>query len=124
VKNGIPGKDTLAIKIRELELLQRQQVEELKLSFEELTQSISPANIFKSAMKTVVSTPGLRSTALDTAISAGAGFLGRKAVVRNSGNIFTKALGLAVQFFVSNMVRNKMPEIKEKISAHSNGVEN
>ncbi len=121
--SSISGKDALATKIRELEFLQSQQMDDLRQSFTDLTESISPGNLFKNAIRTVVSTPGLRSTALDTAISTGAGLLGRKMVVRNSGSILRKIAGAAVQFFVSNLVRNKMPDIKDKIGEHqTNGV--
>ena len=113
----------LEMKIKELQLLEAQQTEELRSSFREFTHSMSPGMLLKNAMKTVVSNPGLRSTAIDTAISAGAGLLGRKMVVRGSGNILRKIAGTAVQFIVSNFVRNKMPDVKEKIAAHKNGTD-
>lgn len=119
---SIAPKDALAQKIRELELLQDQQMEELKSSLSELGQSVNPVNLFRNAMQSVISTPGLRTTVLDTAIGAGAGFLSRKLVVRKSGNIFRKIAGTAVQFLVTNLVRNKMPEVKEKIIHPTNGV--
>ncbi|MEO7922830.1 MAG: hypothetical protein ABIR30_04075 [Chitinophagaceae bacterium] len=113
----------LKAKIRELEILQLQQEEELRLSFRELSHSLSPSNLVKTAFKSVISSPGLRSTAIDTALSAGAGLLGKKMLVRGSGNIFRKMAGTAVQFILTNFVRNKMPEIKEKIHAGTNGVD-
>lgn len=122
MKQSLSGKDSLSIKIRELELLEKQQTEELKNSFGEFGESVKPAAILKSAMKSVIGSPGLRTTALDTAISAGAGLLGRKLVVRGSRNIFKKIAGTAFQFVVSNFVRNKMPEIKKTYS--TNGVHN
>lgn len=123
MKNKISGKDALELKIRELELLQAQQLRELKESSSDLVHSISPANLFRSAMRTVVGTPGLRTTAIDTAISAGAGLLGKKLFVRNSGSIVKKIAGIAMQFLLTNFVRNKMPAIKEKLAERHNGVE-
>lgn len=113
----------LASKIKELELRQEQQKEELRTSFRELTHSLSPSVLIKNAMKTVVNNPGLRTTAIDTALSAGAGLLGKKLIVRGSGNILRKLLGTAVGFVVSNFVRNKMPEVKDKIIANRNGID-
>ena len=122
MKQTSSGKNSLAIKIMELELLEKQQTEELKDSFNEFGESIKPAAIIKNAMRSVISSPGLRSTALDTAISSGAGLLGRKLLVRGSRNIFKKIAGTAFQFVVSNFVRNKMPDIKKNYS--TNGVHN
>lgn len=113
----------LETRIRELELLHAQQEEELRDSFRALTERLKPSNLMKSAMKSVITSPGLRTTAIDTALSAGAGLLGKKMVVRGSGNIFRKMAGTAVQFILTNFVRNKMPEVKEKIQAGKNGVE-
>lgn len=125
MKNSPSPMDDLEMRINELELLQKQQTEDLKQSFHEFGQSISPANIMKGVMKSVVTAPGLRTTVLDTIISSGAGLLGNKLVTRNSGNIFRKIAGKAFQFIISNVVRNKMPAIKENIVHHShNGANN
>ncbi len=121
MKKGVHQGNKLDQKIRELELRQEQQLDELKQSASSLVNSISPANIVKSAMRSIIATPGLRSTAIDTAISAGAGLLGKKLLFRNSGGIFRKIAGTAVQFFVTNFVRNKMPAAKNKILNHTNG---
>lgn len=124
MKKAVSGRDALDSKIRELELLQSEQIEDLKQSGQEFMHSMSPSNLLKNAMKTVVGSPGLRSTAIDTAISAGAGLLGKKLFVFNSKSVFRKLAGTAVQFIVSNFVRNKIPEVKEKITGHHiNGVE-
>ena len=123
MKNQVTGRSSLEVRIRELELLQVQQLDEIKQSTSALVHSVSPANLFRSAMRTVVGTPGLRTTAIDTAISAGAGLLGKKLFVRNSGSIVKKIAGTAMQFLLTNFVRNKMPVIKEKIAESRNGVD-
>lgn len=112
----------LELRINQLEALQAQQTEEIKEKFRELTNSLSPANLLKSALNTLVSKPGMRSTVIDSAISGGAGLLGKKLVVQGSGNILRKVAGTAVQFILSNFVRNKIPEVKEKMTASHNGV--
>ena len=125
MKNKLSSIDDLETRIKQLELLQKQQTEDLKQSFHEFGQSISPANIMKGVMKSVVTAPGLRTTVLDTIISNGAGLLGNKLITRNSGNIFRKIAGKAFQFIISNTVRNKMPAIKKSIVHHNdNGVNN
>jgi hypothetical protein len=122
VKNKFSGAEDLATKIAELELQQIQQLDDLKMSVTQLGESLKPSTIIRNAMKTVVSTPGLRSTAIDTAISAGAGLLGKKLLFRNSGNIFKRLAGTAVQFIVTNFVRNKMPSVKKNYSHNGNGI--
>ena len=113
----------LDLRIQELEALQVQQVAEIRESFRELAHTLSPANMFKTAMQTVIGSPDLRTSVFDTAISAGAGLLGKKLVVRNSENILRKITGTAVQFFLTNFVRNKIPGVKDNIEHRTNGVE-
>ena len=122
MKKTSTSKDTLAAKILELELQEKQQMNELKESFQGLAQSVNPVNLFKGAMKSVIETPGLRTTALDTAISVGSGILTRKLIVRKSGGFLRKLAGTALQFLVTNLVRNKIPEVKEKMIHPTNGV--
>lgn len=112
----ITSKDLLKEKIRQLELLQANQIDEIKKSYEDLLESLEPANIVGSAMKNVIGTPGLKSTFIDTIISAGAGILGKKIVSKKSGGIFRKLAGLATQFLVTNLVRNKIPDLKSRTS--------
>lgn len=122
MKNRNSSKDRLAEKIRELEMRQDQQMDDIKMSFSGLSDSINPVNLVKGVLTSVTGTPGLKSTALDTALSVGAGILGRKLVVRKSGGFLRKIAGTAVQFLVTNLVRNKIPEVKEKIIHPTNGV--
>jgi hypothetical protein len=121
MRKKISDMSDVEARVKQLQALQVQQLEEIKSSFRAVGDSLTPANLLKGALRTVVSTPGLKTTAIDGAISAGAGLLGRKLVVRGSGNLIRKAVGTAVQFVLSNFVRNKMPEIKRKVTAKLNG---
>ena len=123
MKKGAYHTTDLDQKIRQLELKQMEQLADLKESASSFVHSISPATIVKNAMRNIIATPGLRRTAIDTAISAGAGLLGKKLLVRNSANIFRKITGIAVQFVVSNFVRNKMPVSNNKVQYNGNGSE-
>lgn len=107
-------------RISDLELMEKEQKSSLKGSYQHLLSSLHPANIMKATMKNVVETPGLRSTVLDTVISAGAGVLGKKIFMGRSTNFFRKLGGLTTQFFISNFVRNKMPDLKEKVNGQLN----
>ena len=123
MRHKIADMSDVTARIKQLETIQEQQLADIKTAFRAVGATLTPANLLKGALRTVVTTPGLRSTAIDTAISAGAGLLGKKMVVRGSGNILRKLTGTAVQFVLSNFVRNKMPEIKEKMTANVNGAD-
>lgn len=112
----------LETRILELEQVQAEQTTELKKSAVNVVESISPSSLLKNALKDIGSSAGLRSVALDTVIGIGTGFLGRKLFVGTSKNIFRKIAGSAVQFFVTNLVRRKMPDIRENL--HHNKQEN
>ncbi len=111
---------TLENRILQLEKQQAQQMAELKISGSNIVQSFTPANMLKSAFQDIKSTPGLRATALDTAIGIGTGFISRKLMMGRSNSIFRKIAGNAVQFLVTNLVRKKIPQIREN-RHHSNG---
>jgi hypothetical protein len=121
MKRKIADMDDVIARIKQLEAIQERQLEEIKVSFREMGETLSPKNLIKGALRSIVSSPGLRTTAIDTAISASAGLLGRKLITRGSGNILRKVAGTAVQFILSNFVRNKMPKIKENIAVRANG---
>ncbi len=102
----------LEARIKELEIVQARQMAELKISAVGIIESFSPSNMLKSALKDVVHSPDLRSTAINAVIGIGAGFLGKKLYVGNSRNVFKKITGTAVQFLIANFVRKKIPAIQ------------
>jgi len=114
--NTVADMNDLENKIKSLEALQKIQTEEIKVQFRDLADSVSPKNLLKSAVRTVVGTPGLKTTAIDTAVGAFAGNIGRRLVVGGSGNFVRKLAGTAVKFVLTNLVRNKMPAIKTKLA--------
>jgi hypothetical protein len=86
---------------------------DLKESAAGIVDSISPANLLRSALKDVVQSPDLRNTAINTAIGIGAGLIGGKLYVGNSKNIFKRITGSAIQFFIANFVRKKIPVLQK-----------
>ena len=109
----------LEARIKELEIVQARQMAELKISAVGIIESFSPSNMLKSALKDVVHSPDLRSTAINAAIGIGAGFLGKKLYVGNSRNVFKKITGTAVQFLIANFVRKKIPAIQNNNLQHN-----
>jgi len=116
VATSISSMTRLEERILELEKLQERQMAELKMTAMGISESFSPSNMIRTALKDVVQSPDIRSAAINTAIGIGAGILGRKLVVGNSGNMFKKITGTAVQFLVTNLVRKKIPEMQKKTS--------
>jgi hypothetical protein len=113
VKRTDSGMHLLETRILELEEVQRRQIAELKMTAGNIADSMSPSNMVKNVLKDIAVSPGLRSTAINTAIGIGAGFLGKKLYVGNSKSIFKKVAGSAMQFVIANFVRRKIPEMQE-----------
>jgi hypothetical protein len=113
VSTALSAMHDLETRILKLEQVQAQQMIELKASVADILDSISPSNMLKSALKDVVQSPGLRNTAINTAIGIGAGLLGGKLYVGGSKNIFKRITGSAVQFLIANFVRKKIPEMQK-----------
>ena len=111
--NGINTAEELQVKIDELERIHSQQLAELKHAATGLLDSFSPAQLIRSTLRDVSHSTDLKSAAIDTAMGLGAGFLGRKLYVNKSGNVFKKIAGTAIQFLVTNFVRNKMSQMRE-----------
>ena len=116
--NTISATDSLQLKIKQLEQLQKEQLADLKNSAVSLVGSFSPSQILRSTLQDITSSPDLKTAAINTAIGIGAGYLGKKLYVGNSKNIFKKVTGSAFQFLIANFVRNKIPEIKENNLHH------
>ncbi len=117
----VSNTDDLELKILELERRHAQQVGELKNSAAGIVDSMSPSNMIKNVLSDLKTAPGLKAAAIDTAIGIGTGFLGRKLFVGKSTNIVRKVAGSALQFFLTNVVRKRMPALREE-KLKSNGV--
>lgn len=124
--NQVTPSVSLQSRIQQLEELQKKQVDELKASAGLLLHSLSPVQLLKSTLKEVSSTPNLKSNILNTAMGIGAGFIGRKLYGGKSNSIIRKIAGPAIQFFITNFVRNKLskrqdkPEVPVKLDAEIN----
>jgi hypothetical protein len=118
VTHQIADKMNLETRIKELQAVHDQQVEDLKVSAGKIADSVSPSAMVKSVLQDVGASSELRATALDTAIGIGTGFLGRKLYVGSSNNLLKKITGSALQFFLTTLVRNKMPVIRENFHTH------
>ena len=112
--NQVTPAVSLQRRIQHLEQLQMTQVQELKNSAGLLLHSLSPVQLLKSTFKEVSATPNLKTAVLNTAMGIGAGFIGRKLYTGRSHSIISKIAGPAIQFFITNFVRNKLSKRKDK----------
>ncbi|MBK6382175.1 MAG: hypothetical protein IPF69_01680 [Chitinophagaceae bacterium] len=110
---SVSSRKDLETRILELEKIQARQVLELKRSAVDIVESLTPANIIKSALKNVAQSPDIRTSVINTAIGIGAGFLGNKLIVGKSSNIFKRIIGSTLQFGIANFIRKKIPQIQE-----------
>jgi hypothetical protein len=99
-------------RIDELEAIREVQKKELHENFRAVAHELSPVNLLRKGVKEIVTTPGLKATAVDTAIGSGAGYIGKKLFIGRSGNIFRKLGGMAFQFIIENLIRNKIPRLR------------
>ena len=121
-RKRIANIDDLEQRINELESLRAKQKSELQAEFRELAHRLSPTTLIKNGIQTVVGDPELRTAAFDTAVSHGAGRLGKSLLVGKSHNMFRKLAGAVVHFIVANFIRNKIPIFRHKLAAQKNGV--
>lgn len=98
--------------IRELELKTQRQQQSLKDNAKSTATSFKPVNLLRSGLenaKEIAEARDVRSTALNTLIGLGTGYITRKFVVGKSRNIFRKTLGAAVQAAITKFVFKKLP---------------
>jgi len=111
----------LDIAIYQLEIKQAEEGKLLKEQFYMTYESIKPANLFRSTLSDVASSPYLIDNIIGTAIGLGTGYLSRKIMIGGSGNIFKRFFGSVLQFGVTNIVAqhpNTVRSIGEFIFKH------
>jgi hypothetical protein len=103
---------SLKNEIRLLEVDQAFKGQQLKEQFFITYESFKPANIFKGTLNEAISSPYLIEHILGSAIGLATGFISRKLIVGNSGNLGKKVLGSALQFVITNLFTQRPDLIK------------
>ncbi|MFA5329779.1 MAG: hypothetical protein WC384_18430 [Prolixibacteraceae bacterium] len=75
-------------------------------------ESLKPANLIKSAISEVSSSPYLVDNLLGATVGLASGYISRILAVGSSGNAFRKLLGTILQFGVTNAVAQHTDTIK------------
>lgn len=107
-KYGSVGNTTeLAIAIKKLEHKRMLLEDELKDHFQDVLESLKPANILKNTLQEVQESTPLKHNLLKVALGLGVGYFSRKLVVGKSAGILKKVLGTALQFGITKLVAGK-----------------
>jgi hypothetical protein len=89
--------------IQLLEVEQAEKLEQLKEQSLLTVEILRPANLLKSALKDIVSSPHLLDNMLDTGVGLATGFLTKKIFIGSSVNILRKLFGSLLQLGVTTV---------------------
>jgi hypothetical protein len=99
-----------AIKLLETEQAVRLLL--MKQNFREAYENLKPINIVRNILNEATSSHFLTNNVIDTAIGLSAGYISRKAVVKESAGVLRKLFGVVLQFGVTNLVAQNPETIK------------
>lgn len=102
-------------RIRELELLEAEQMNHLKASASIAAESIRPSNIIKNAFSDITGSGNFKKEALKASAGIAAGMLIKKVLTNNSASLLKKIAAYGLQFLTAKVVANKFPKIKKTI---------
>jgi len=98
-----------------IELLEIEQAEKLRRLKEQSLLSIEiikPMNLFKNAVKDIVTSPRLFDNMLDTGVGLATGFITKKIFIGSSANIIRKLLGTVLQLGITEAATRNSDFIK------------
>jgi hypothetical protein len=99
-----------AIKVLETERDYRLML--MNQNFRQAYESIKPINLIGNILDEVTTSPYLTNNVIDTAIGLTAGYISKKAIVKESDGVFKKLFGAVLQYGVTNLVAQNPESIK------------
>ena len=106
------AKEKLRDSIRQLEIQQAREGEELKAQFKATYESLKLVNLVKSSLKEVTESVEIKNTLFESIISVISGYVSRKLMVNKKSNPFLKIVGLVMQFGITNLVAKNAEVIR------------
>jgi len=103
----ITTSDELKNAIQILEFDQKVRELQLKEQVYLAIESLKPANLIRSAVHDITSSPNLVENILGTAVGLVSGYISKNIAGGNSGNLVRKLLGAIIQFGVTNVVASR-----------------
>lgn len=83
--------------IKELQILQTVQKNDLRAHFEQTKEALNPANLFKDGVKQAFSNSDFQATAAKSFLSLGLGYLTRKLIAGDKAGAFRKTVATLAQ---------------------------
>jgi hypothetical protein len=108
----IKSRSGLQDAIQELEINKAYKGRQLKEQACLTLALFRPGTLLKNTLSELASTPDLMDTVLSTAIGLGTGYISKKIVTGNSGNIFRKFLGSVLQLGITTVISQHPKAVK------------
>ena len=102
----------LKLAIQQMEFQQASELILLKEEYNRTKEGMKPANLIKSTLKDVATSPGFKLDVFNAAIGLTTGILAKKLVIGSTLNPFKKILGIIVEMAVANKVAKNADGIK------------
>jgi hypothetical protein len=109
---NIQATDQLKLAIEALEAEHSDKGMLLKEQFNLTYESLKPLSLLKSAVKELTTSPYMADNAIGSVTGIATGYLSRRLIIGNSGNIFRKLFGAIIQYSVTNLVARHPDQIK------------
>ena len=109
---SIQSIDQLKLAIEVLESEQSAKGLLLKEQFNRTYDSLKPLKLLQTAIKEFTTFPDTAESAIGPVTGLATGYLFRRLVIGNSGNIFRKLIGAFIQYGVTNFVARHPDQVK------------
>ena len=104
--------EALSNSISFLEEKRKRELEDLKQQLRYTGESMKPANLLKSAVSDLTSSPQFKSVLIKAAIGLAAGFLAKKLLTKHKNNQKNQIIGNAVQYGISFLAAKRNSFLK------------
>jgi hypothetical protein len=108
--------DSLKESIRLLVIQQAEEREIVKQQLKVTYESLKLVNIFKSSIKELTGSTELKGNLFESITALLTGFITNKILVNSKSNIFTRILGLFMQYGVTTLVARNAELIRDFLS--------
>lgn len=98
--------------IQLLEAKQTVSLMTMKSNFRKAYENLKPINLIGNILDEITTSPFLTNNIIDSAIGLTAGYISRKAVVKESDGMLRKLFGIVLQFGVTNLVAQNPESVK------------
>ncbi len=105
-------KETLQESIRQLEIRQEQEGQELKAQFKATYESLKLVNLVKNSLKELTDSVEIKNNLFESIVSIVTGYLTKKLMISSTSNPFKKILGALIQLGVTNLVAKNAETIR------------